>query len=300
MPAPAIPTAPADNLRVRLDISYDGSRFNGWGIQPGLPTVQGSLEQALELIFRRSVRLTVAGRTDAGVHARGQVAHLDVTRAEWDGVRRGHDVVPAESLVRRLGGALGRLLGDDHGAIAVTAACEAPDGFDARFSALWRRYSYRIADAAVPRDPLTRSMTLWHKHRLDVGLMNQAARPLLGLQDFRAYCKPRDGSTTVRELQQFRFDTLEDGVIVATVQADAFCHNMVRALTGAALRVGQGLEEPGWMHERLLVGERDAKSVLASPHALVLEEVHYPPAVQLLARAELTRARRDTGHHRPL
>lgn len=280
-------------MRVRMDLSYDGGPFNGWALQPGLRTVQGSLEEALALIVRRPVRVTVAGRTDAGVHARGQVAHVDLSEAEWAGLTRGHEIDPAAALLRRLRGALSRVLQDETGAIEVHDAGLAPDGFDARFSALWRRYSYRIADGQERWDPVLRRLTLWHKAALDEGAMNSGAAALLGLQDFRAYCKPREGATTIRELQRLEFVRGSDGVLVANVQADAFCHNMVRALVGSALRVGEGLEKPQWLHERLLAGVRDAKSVLAAPHPLVLEEVAYPSDAELFARAELTRARRE-------
>ncbi|MGO4856114.1 tRNA pseudouridine synthase A [Arthrobacter sp. 2MCAF14] len=280
-------------LRVRMDLSYDGGPFNGWALQPGLRTVQGSLEEALALIVRRPVRVTVAGRTDAGVHARGQVAHIDLSEAEWGVLPRGHEIDPAAALLRRLRGALSRVLQDETGAIEVHDVGLAPDGFDARFSALWRRYSYRIADGPERWDPVLRRLTLWHKAALDQGAMNSGAAALLGLQDFRAYCKPREGATTIRELQRLEFVRGNDGVLVANVQADAFCHNMVRALVGSALRVGEGLESPEWLHERLLAGVRDAKSVLAAPHPLVLEEVAYPSDDELLARAELTRARRE-------
>ncbi|MFJ5954755.1 tRNA pseudouridine synthase A [Paenarthrobacter sp. NPDC092416] len=291
------PAAPALGgggfLRVRLDLSYDGGPFNGWALQPGLVTVQGALEEALALLVRRPIRVTVAGRTDAGVHARGQVVHMDLTEAEWISLPRGHELDPAVALLRRIRGALSRILGDLTGAIEVHDAGLAPVGFDARFSALWRRYSYRIADGAERWDPVLRGITLWHKAPLDVALLNEGASQLLGLQDFRSYCKPREGATTIRELQKFSFERGSDGVIVATVQADAFCHNMVRSLVGSALRVGEGLETPGWLHERLLERKRDAKSVLAAPHPLVLEEVAYPSDSELLARAELTRARRE-------
>lgn len=280
-------------LRVRLDLSYDGGPFNGWALQPGLRTVQGSLEEGLALIVRRPVRVTVAGRTDAGVHARGQVVHIDLSEAEWSGLPRGHEIDPAAALLRRLRGALSRVLQDETGAIEVHDVGLAPDGFDARFSALWRRYSYRIADGPERWDPILRRLTLWHKSALDEGAMNEGAAALLGLQDFRAYCKPREGATTIRELQRLEFVRASDGVLVANVQADAFCHNMVRALVGSALRVGEGLESPEWLHERLLAGVRDAKSVLAAPHPLVLEEVAYPSDSELFARAELTRARRE-------
>jgi tRNA pseudouridine38-40 synthase len=280
-------------LRIRLDLSYDGGPFNGWAVQPGLPTVQGALEDTLELIIRRPVRVTVAGRTDAGVHARGQVVHFDVTEAEWQALSRGRDVDPAVALLRRLRGALSRVLEGRTGAIEVHDAFLAPPGFDARFSALWRRYSYRIADGPDMWDPLLRGITLWHKAPLDVGLLNEGAVKLLGLQDFLAFCKPREGSTTLRELQRFEFSRGADGTISVTVQADAFCHNMVRALIGSALRVGEGLEQPAWLHGRLLAKARDAKSVLAAPHPLVLEEVAYPSDDGLHARAELTRAMRE-------
>ncbi|XAS66421.1 tRNA pseudouridine synthase A [Micrococcaceae bacterium Sec5.7] len=279
-------------LRVRLDLAYDGGPFNGWGIQPRLRTVQGVLEAALALLIRRPVRVTVAGRTDAGVHARGQVVHLDLTETEWLGLNRGAELDPAAALLRRLRGALSRGLGDLTGAVEVHRVGLAPEGFDARFSALWRRYSYRIADGPALWDPLGRYSTLWHKEELDVDLLNKGASQLLGLQNFLSYCKPRAGATTIRELQRFEFARGTDGVIVATVQADAFCHNMVRSLVGAALFVGEGVEETGWLHERLLAKKRDAKSVLAAPHPLVLEEVAYPSVHEMLARAELTRARR--------
>jgi tRNA pseudouridine38-40 synthase len=280
-------------LRIRLDLAYDGGPFSGWALQPGLRTVQGTLETALELLVRRPVRVTVAGRTDAGVHARGQVVHLDLTETEWLGLNRGVELDPAVALLRRLRGALSRGLGDLTGAIVVHRVSIAPEGFDARFSALWRRYSYRIADGPALWDPLGRYDTLWHKAPLDVDLLNEGSSKLLGLQNFLSYCKPREGSTTIRELQRFEFSRGEDGVIVATVQADAFCHNMVRALVGSALYVGEGLEPPGWLHERLLARKRDARSVLAAPHPLVLEEVAYPSDGELLARAELTRALRE-------
>lgn len=280
-------------MRIRLDLSYDGGPFSGWALQPGRRTVQGVLEEAIELLVRRPVRVTVAGRTDAGVHARGQVVHLDLTEAEWLGLPRGHELDPAVAMMRRLRGALNRGLGDLHGAMEVHRIALAPAGFDARFSALWRRYSYRIADGPALWDPLGRYSTLWHRNPLDVDLLNEGASQLLGLQNFLSFCKPREGATTIRELQRFEFRRGGDGVIVATVQADAFCHNMVRALIGSALYVGEGAVEPGWLYERLLLQKRDAKSVLAAPHPLVLEEVAYPSDGGLLARAEQTRAVRE-------
>ncbi|MEO3934083.1 tRNA pseudouridine synthase A [Micrococcaceae bacterium Sec7.4] len=280
-------------LRIRLDLAYDGGPFSGWAVQPGRRTVQGALEEATAMLVRRPVRVTVAGRTDAGVHARGQVVHMDLSETEWLGLNRGVELDPAVALLRRLRGSLSRVLGDLTGSIEVHQVRIAPEGFDARFSALWRRYSYRIADGPALWDPLGRTSTLWHQDEQDVGLLNEGASQLLGLQDFRSYCKPREGATTIRELQRFEFVRGADGVLVATVQADAFCHNMVRSLVGSALFVGAGIEKPGWLFERLLARQRDAKSVLAAPHPLVLEEVAYPSASGLLARAELTRALRQ-------
>ncbi|MCZ2402067.1 tRNA pseudouridine(38-40) synthase TruA [Paenarthrobacter sp. Z7-10] len=290
---PAVPVEGDGGLvRVRLDVSYDGGPFNGWAVQPGLLTVQGSLEESLGLLLRRPIRVTVAGRTDAGVHARGQVVHCDLSAAEWDGLRRGHDMDSGVALLRRLRGALSHTLRQLSGAVEVHAASVAAPGFDARFSALWRRYSYRVADTGLQWDPLLRHSTLWHGAALDVDRMNDGAERLLGLRDFRAFAKPREGATTVRELQRFEFDRAADGIISVTVQADAFCHNMVRSLVGSALAVGEGTQQPEWLLKRLNTRARDAKSVLAPPHPLVLEEVRYPGAEEMLGRALLTRARR--------
>lgn len=291
---PASAAGAGSGVRVRLDVAYDGGPFSGWAVQPGLPTVQGILEEALALILRRPVRVIVAGRTDAGVHARGQVVHVDLAAEEWEGLPRRSEAGPEDVLARRLRGALSRVLGSETGAIEVRSVVVPPHGFDARFSALWRRYSYRIADRPEHWDPTLRGITLWHRAALDVGRMNGAAAQLLGLQDFLAFCKPREGSTTVRELQDFSFERTPEGIVVVHVRADAFCHNMVRALVGSALRVGEGLERPEWLHERMLARARDAKTRLAPAHPLVLEEVGYPQtAEELTARAEQTRALRD-------
>ena len=194
--------------------------------------------------------------------------------------------------MRRLRGALSRGLGDLTGAVEVHRVALAPAGFDARFSALWRRYSYRIADGPAHWDPLGRAVTLWHKEPLDVGLLNEGAAQLLGLQNFRSYCKPREGATTIRELQRFEFSRGADGIIVATVQADAFCHNMVRALVGSALYVGDGREAPGWLHERLLAQEAGRQVRAGGPAPAGARGSGLPSDGGLLARAELTRALR--------
>lgn len=304
---PAVPERDGGLLRVRLDIAYDGSPFSGWALQPGLVTVQGVLEDALFTLLRRPVRLTVGGRTDAGVHARGQVAHADLTAEEWAGMGRGRDVDPADAFRRRLTGTINRVLTDGVSgrgrsvrnsvpAVVVRSASRAPSGFDARFSALWRRYSYGIADSVTGQDPLHRHTTLWYPAPLDVELLNEGAAHLLGIQDFAAFCKPREGATTIRELQRYEFVRGKDGAITATVQADAFCHNMVRALIGSTLRVGAGEMPPVWLAQRLAARLKDARSILAAPHPLVLEEIAYPGEGELAGRAALTRARRTSGH----
>lgn len=286
-PSPAL-------VRVRLDLAYDGTDYKGWATQPGLPTVQGALEAGLAMIIRRPVRTVVAGRTDAGVHARGQVVHFDLTEAEWTAVTRNREALdPAPTLVRRLSGALSR----EQGALVIHQASLAPEGFDARFSALWRSYRYAISDSAEARDPLNRRFTYWHKTSLDVELMNAEARTVLGLHDFLTFCKPRDGATTIRELQDFGFSRdAHTGLITAHLQADAFCHNMVRALVAATVQVGEGRQPVGWVAGRLEAMVRDAQTRLAPPHALVLEHVEYPdPGTDpdaLAARAAGTRARR--------
>ncbi|CEA08853.1 tRNA pseudouridine synthase A [Arthrobacter saudimassiliensis] len=306
---PAAPHGDGGFLRIRLDLAYDGAAFSGWAAQPGLRTVQGTLEDSLAVLLRRPVRLTVAGRTDAGVHARGQVAHLDLAPGEWEGLTRGHDLEPEEALLRRLRGVMNRELtlplresGTPRrmaeamaGAIQVFSARPAPEGFDARFSALWRRYSYRIADRLQNQDPLTRGITLWHRSELDVDRMNEGAAAVLGVHDFLSFCKPRLGATTIRELQAFGFARGADGVITASLRADAFCHSMVRSLIGAALKVGSGERTPAWLAERLFAQVRDSKSLLAPPHPLVLEEVRYPDDDGLRARADRTRALRDSA-----
>jgi len=217
--------------------------------------------------------LTVAGRTDAGVHARGQVAHVDVPPGAW----------PAASpAARRLAG----LLPPD---VRVRAIRSAPDGFDARFSALWRRYSYRVCDDPAAADPLRRHDTLWYPRPVDIARMNDAARACLGEHDFAAFCRRREGAGTVRELLRLEWTRASPGVAVATVAADAFCHNMVRALVGALLTVGDGRRPVGWLADVLAAGMRDPAAVVAAPHGLCLEEVRYPPDADLAARAEVTR-----------
>ncbi|MBT2411695.1 tRNA pseudouridine(38-40) synthase TruA [Streptomyces sp. ISL-12] len=261
------------HVRVRLDLSYDGTHFSGWAKQAGgRRTVQGEIEDALRTVTRsgeRTYELTVAGRTDAGVHARGQVAHVDLPAEVWDEHR--------EKLLKRLAG---RLPKD----VRVWSAEEAPAGFDARFSAVWRRYAYRVTDNPGGVDPLLRGHVLWHDWPLDVDAMNEAARALLGEHDFAAYCKRREGATTIRTLQELSLVRGADGVVTATVRADAFCHNMVRSLIGALLFVGDGHRGPEWPGKVLAAGVRDSAVHVVRPHGLTLEEVGYPADELLAAR----------------
>lgn len=286
--------------RIRLDLAYDGHAYKGWAHQPGLPTVEGVLREALATIIRREVPVVVAGRTDAGVHARSQVVHLDLAEEEWEALARGREgLSPQTAMLRRLNGVLGR----EEGALVVHAAQQVPECFDARFSALTRTYTYRIADRLTLRDPLRRHDTAWispsRKHsgavQLDEQLMDTEATSVLGLHDFGSYCRPREHATTIRELTEFSITRGQDGVITARITADAFCHHMVRALIGACIDVGETRRRPGWLLQRLQDPVWDERVRLAPPQGLVLEAVSYPPQDQLASRAEQTRAMRSAG-----
>jgi tRNA pseudouridine38-40 synthase len=279
-------------VRIRLDIAYDGTHFRGWAKQPGLRTVQGTLEEALGRIVGSDVKLVVAGRTDSGVHAAGQVAHVDFDERQWGRIQARHGRAandPAGSIAGRVRGVLGA-----YPDATVTRSSAAPEGFDARFSAVWRRYRYRLADETTGYDPLQRVNTTRHHGRLDVGAMDAAAQTLIGLHDFAAYCKPREGATTIRTLLEYRWVRDADGVLVAELKADAFCHSMVRALVGACAAVGGGrleLADVARLRDELV--RTNAFKVLAA-RGLTLTEVGYPADDLLGLRAEQTRARRTT------
>jgi tRNA pseudouridine38-40 synthase len=269
-------------VRLRIDLAYDGAGFHGWARQDGLRTVQGSLEAALDTVLRtRGNALTVAGRTDTGVHARGQVAHLDVDPDILAAATPRSDGPPTESLLRRLNG----VLDPD---VRIRRVAAAPPGFDARFSAVWRRYCYRIADGPTVVDPLTRGHVLAWPRPLDLALMNDAAARLLGEHDFASFCKRREGATTIRSLLDLSW-TRVDGVAEATVRADAFCHHMVRSLVGCLIAVGEGRRAPAWAAEVLGRRARDSAVTVVRAHGLTLEEVGYPPDDQLAAQAEQSR-----------
>ncbi|MFC4563534.1 tRNA pseudouridine(38-40) synthase TruA [Nocardiopsis mangrovi] len=265
----------AGAVRVRLDIGYDGTEFSGWAEQPGRRTVQGELQEALARVLRvEAARLTVAGRTDAGVHARCQVAHVDLPAGVWE--------AEGDRLLRRLAGVL-------PADVRVREVARAPEGFDARFSPMFRRYVYRVSDAPGGVDPLRRRDVLWHKRPLDVDRMNAAAAELIGEHDFAAFCRRREGATTIRELLRLSWEREGDHLYAGTVQADAFCHNMVRALVGALLAVGDGRRGPDWPRRVLTAGVRDSAVHVVPPHGLTLEEIRYPAETGLAARATATR-----------
>ena len=283
---PVVPgTGGGGLVRVRLDFAYDGTDFSGRAAQPGLRTVEQELSGALTKVLRAPspVRLTVAGRTDAGVHARGQVAHADVDPAAFARLPGRSDRTPETAAVTRLNGVL-------PADVVVRAVTVAAEGFDARFSAVQRRYLYRICDRPELADPLRRRDTVVVRHRLDVDAMHRAAQGLLGLKDFAAFCKKRDGATTIRTLLDYAWTRDEDGTLLGRVEADAFCHSMVRSLVGAVLPVGEGRQPVGWPADVLTAGRRDPRVVVMPPHGLSLEEVSYPPAAELASRALEARA----------
>ena len=268
--------------RLRLDLAYDGSAYHGWARQDGLRTVQGEVEAALDTVLRTSgTSLTVAGRTDTGVHARGQVAHVDVDVEALGRAAGRSEGTPEDSLLRRLNGVLDPDL-------RIHRVRAAPEGFDARFGAVWRRYCYRIVDEPALVDPLSRGHVLAWPRRLDLDRMNAAAALLVGEHDFASFCKKREGATTIRALLELSWARV-GGVIEATVRADAFCHNMVRSLVGCMIAVGEGRREPAWAGDVLRARVRDSAVTVVQAHGLTLEEVGYPPDEELAARAERSR-----------
>ncbi|MDQ3405370.1 MAG: tRNA pseudouridine(38-40) synthase TruA [Actinomycetota bacterium] len=251
-------------------MAYDGTEFSGWARQPNRRTVCGVLEDTLSMVLRYDVRLTVAGRTDAGVHATGQVAHADLPEA----------VDPAVLVPR-----LARALPGDVRAMAIRVV---PPEFDARFGALRRHYVYRICDEQWRANPLLRGHTVTWPRPLDVDALSEASRFLLGEHDFVAFCKRREGATTIRELQRLEWTRSADGVS-AYVSADAFCHSMVRSLVGALLAVGEGRKPVEWPASMLSATKRPSEITVAPAHGLALIGVDYPADDELAARTNLTR-----------
>ena len=292
--------------RLRLDLGYDGTDFRGWAAQPGLRTVQGEIEAALAMASREEMTTTVAGRTDAGVHARHQVCHVDLSDEAWARLTpRGGEssqAATASSIVRRLNKILsgrygerarGRDLPAARGTcdVRIYSAVVVDPSFDARFSALGRTYAYRVSDRP---EPLGRWDRLWVEDPLDEAAMNEAGASLLGEHDFLGFCRPREGATTIRTLRTLHAERDSEGTLVFSVEADAFCHSMVRSLVGALLLVGSGARDTDYPAQILSARSRAGAAPIAPAHGLTLEGVDYPDPSQWGARAQQARARRDS------
>lgn len=268
--------------RFRVDFAYDGTDFAGWAKQPKLRTVQGELLAAMSKIFgedRHDFGMRVAGRTDAGVHALAQVCHFDLTPEQLK--RAGRSRLTAKRLQS--------LLTQE---IVIYDVQEVSHDFDARFSAIGRSYRYLIADGLCPKSPLTSRYELWVEAELDTSLMQQAADSLVGLRDFGAFCKPREGATTIRELRKLKVTRSDDNIEVY-LEADAFCHNQVRSIVGALIAVGANkLSLPEL--ETILKGKtRVSAFKVVAPHGLALTSIEYPSDDQLAAQAEKARRLRS-------
>jgi tRNA pseudouridine38-40 synthase len=265
-------------LRLRLDLAYDGTNFFGWGKQPDRRTVQEEVEKAIAIISQSKIDSIVAGRTDAGVHATGQVIHVDV---------------PESINLDEIAYKLNRILDEDIRVIQVSIA---PEAFHARFSALRRSYIYKILDKNFPVPPINRfDIASWYRP-LEVDSLNEASALVLGHHDFAAFCKFREGGTTIRTLEKFQWERQGD-LLVASVVADAFCYSMVRNLVGAAVCVADGRKESSWMGELLANKERVSDSLVFPARGLTLSSVEYPTNDQLLERAKVTIGKRGNGLH---
>jgi tRNA pseudouridine38-40 synthase len=265
--------------RLRLDIAYDGTHFFGWATQPGHRTLQDLVEEAISRISQTNIDSIVAGRTDAGVHATGQVIHVDVPDAMFD----------RELTYLDLRYKLNRILDED---VRIMNVSDAPQGFHARFSALRRYYSYKILDNNDVIAPLSRhDVASWYRP-LDAAHMNEASKLLLGHHDFAAFCKFKVGGTTLRTLEKYEWHRSDEGLLVADVVADAFCYSMVRNLVGAVVCVADGRQSPAWIEQLLANKERVSDSLVFPARGLTLYQVDYPSNDQLLERAKITVAKR--------
>ena len=266
--------------RLRLDIAYDGTHFFGWATQPGHRTLQELIEEAISRISQTDVASIVAGRTDAGVHATGQVIHVDVPDAMFE----------RELTYLDLRYKLNRILDDD---VRIMKITDAPEGFHARFSALRRHYTYKILDNNEVIAPLSRhDVASWYRP-LEADRMNEASRLLLGHHDFAAFCKFKVGGTTIRTLEKYEWHRSEEGLLVADVVADAFCYSMVRNLVGAVVCVADGRQDPAWISQLLANKERVSDSLVFPARGLTLYQVDYPSNDQLLERAKITVSKRE-------
>lgn len=296
--------------RLRIDLAYNGADFHGWAVQPDRRTVQGTIEEALGRILHghgehaEPPRLTVAGRTDAGVHASHQVCHVDVADQALARCVGHMQMTAVEALETRLS----RMMPDD---IAIHTVSVAPPGFDARFSALERTYVYRIADARAPWDPRLRDFVWRTDRELDIARMNAAAALTLGLHDFGSFAIANPGGTTIREVktaywqrvptrpllepgkgERYHASAVESGLLCFTIVADAFARNMVRSLVGACVQVGMGKRDVDWFAGKMRVPLREGSTGPIAPQGLTLEHIAYPADGEFAARAERIRAKR--------
>ena len=261
--------------RLRLDLSYDGTNFSGWAVQPDRRTVQQVIEDAISTVAQAKAETIVAGRTDAGVHATGQVIHVDL---------------PESLELSDLAYKLNRILDED---IRINQISIAPPAFHARFSALRRYYEYRILDENKVIPPLARFNTESWYRPLDLDVMNQASALLLGTHNYAAFCKFREGATTIRTLETFSWRRDRDGYLIGDVVADAFCYSMVRNLVGAIVCVADGRKDVSWITTLLEDKERVSDSLVFAARGLSLYKVDYPTDAELLERAAKTIARRE-------
>jgi tRNA pseudouridine38-40 synthase len=254
--------------RLRVDLTYEGTNFSGWAKQPNERTVQEEVEKALGTITQTKVATIVAGRTDAGVHAKHQVIHTDL---------------PTQTDINNLSFRLNQILDAD---IRVLMAQWAPDNFHARFTAISRTYQYKIIDGGKVTAPLDRhDSTEWFRP-LDIELMNSGSKLLLGVHDFFAFCKFREGGSTIKNLLTFNWYRDEKDVVICEISADSFRYNMVRNLVGAAVCVGEGRFKPEWMFDTLKNKERIPDSYVFPAKGLTLISVQYPPVEQYLSNYE--------------
>ena len=261
--------------RLRIDLAYDGTNYAGWAKQPDQRTLQGALEDALAKLFRTSINTVVAGRTDAGVHATGQVVHADLPE-DLEGSRYRPDVDPWD--LEHVKYRLNQMLEEDFRVLKVELA---PINFDARFTATSRHYRYKLLDGNKDLLPLKRlDVATWFRP-LDIDLMNQASGPLLGKHDFLTFCRFREGATTLRTLLEFSWSRDAEGIVICDIAADGFGWNMVRNLVGAAVCVGEGRFEVSWMEQILQAQARVSDSYVFPARGLTLRHVEYPEASKL-------------------
>ncbi len=298
-------TGPDVQQRIRLDLAYAGTYFHGWAAQPELRTVEGSIADALNTVLRRPATLTVAGRTDTGVHAANQVAHFDLNSQEWgryEGelatlmkrlqglINRDYSALWQTETVRKV---FGRQETRDTSDLVLKKLVAVPETFDARFSASGRQYCYRVATNPEHYDPSRRTDILWSRSgSLDADAVRKGADLLVGEHDFLSFCRPREGATTIRTLREIRVVNQNDHWEL-WFHADAFCHSMVRSLVGALMMVGNGQRNPGWVSELLAEPARTHGVPVAPARGLTLENVDYPEPSQWADRARVARQRRD-------